>query len=101
MAKEQNSIKERERVDTFEPRKFTVFMHNDDFTTMDFVVMTLMSVFFKTEEEAQQLMWQIHESGKAAVGTYCYDIAVSKAEKATEMARDEGFPLRISVEEQY
>ena len=71
--------------------------HNDDFTTMDFVTMILMHVFYKSEEEALKLMLKVHHEGKASVGIYSYDIASSKAALAMSLARQNGFPLRISV----
>ena len=93
MAKEQSQLRERERTHLTEPRRYKVVIHNDDFTTMDFVVMILMQVFFKSEEEANALMLRVHHSDKAVVG-----IATSKARKATDMAREQGFPLRLTVE---
>ncbi len=98
MAKEQSQLRERQRIVVKEPRRYKVIIYNDDFTTMEFVVMVLKQVFFKREEEANALMLQVHHSDKAVVGIYTYDIAVSKVRKATEMARKEGFPLRLSVE---
>ena len=98
MAKEQTQIRERQRTNIKEPRRYKVVIYNDDFTTMDFVVMILVQVFFKSEEEANALMLQVHHSDKAVVGIYSYDIAVSKVNKATQMARDEGFPLRLTYE---
>ena len=98
MAKEQSQIRERQKTDLREPRRYKVIIHNDDFTTMEFVVMVLKEVFFLSEENAQALMLQVHHSNKAVVGIYTYDIAVSKAQKATNMARESGFPLRLTVE---
>lgn len=98
MGKQHSSLKDHTELNLREPRKFKVVMHNDDFTTMDFVVMILSSVFHKSEAEAERIMLLIHHSGKATVGSYSLDIAASKATKAIEMARDEGFPLRITVE---
>ena len=98
MAKEQSSVKERQRVDLDEPRRYKVTIYNDDFTTMEFVVMILTQVFFKSETEAEALMLQVHHSDKAVVGIYSYDVAVSKVRKATDMAREAGFPLRLTVE---
>ena len=98
MANEQSQIRERQRTDIREPRKFKVIIYNDDFTTMEFVVMILVQVFLKSENEAQTLMLQVHHSDKAVVGIYSYDIAVSKARKATNMAREQGYPLRLTVE---
>ena len=98
MAKEQSQIRERERTDIREPRRYKVIIYNDDFTTMEFVVMILKQIFLKSEEEAQALMLKVHHSDKAVVGIYSYDIAVTKARKATNMAREQNFPLRLTVE---
>lgn len=98
MPKEQSQLRERQRTDIREPRRYKVIIYNDDFTTMEFVVMILQQVFYKSEEEAQALMLQVHHSDKAVVGIYSYDIALSKARKATNMAREKGFPLRLTVE---
>jgi len=98
MPQEQSAIRERQHTDLREPRRFKVTIFNDDFTTMEFVVKILINVFFKSEVEAQALMLQVHHSDKAVVGIYSYDIAVSKVNKATQMARKEGFPLRLSYE---
>ena len=73
-------------------------IYNDDFTTMEFVVKILTEVFFKSETEAEALMLQVHHSDKAVVGIYSYDVATSKVRKATSMAREAGFPLRLTVE---
>ena len=100
MAKEQSQLRERQRTDLREPRRYKVIIYNDDFTTMEFVVMILVQVFLKSEEEAQTLMLQVHHSDKAVVGIYSYDIAVSKVRKATTMAREQGYPLRLTVEEE-
>ena len=98
MAKEQSATRERQRTDLKEPRRYKVTIYNDDFTTMEFVVMILTQVFFKSETEAEALMLQVHHSDKAVVGIYSYDVAVSKVRKATDMAREAGFPLRLTVE---
>lgn len=73
-------------------------MHNDDITTMEFVVNVLRTVFFKTAEAATTLMLDVHHKGSAIVGTYSYDIAASKANKAMVMAREQGFPFRLTLE---
>ena len=98
MPQEQSSIRERQRTNLQEPRRYKVIIHNDDFTTMEFVVMVLKQVFFLSEEHAQALMLKVHYSSCAVVGIYTYDIAVSKAKKATNMARENGYPLRITIE---
>ncbi|MBR4387990.1 MAG: ATP-dependent Clp protease adaptor ClpS [Prevotella sp.] len=98
MPQQQSAVKEQQRTKQREPRRYKVFIHNDDFTTMEFVVKVLMMVFFKSEAEAQTLMLKVHHSDKAVVGVYTYDVALSKMRKATAMAREEGFPLRLTCQ---
>lgn len=98
MPQEQSNVRERQKTNIREPGRYKVIIYNDDFTTMEFVVMVLKEVFFLSDENAQALMLKVHHSNKAVVGIYTYDIAVSKAQKATAMARENGFPLRLSVE---
>ena len=81
-----------------EPKQYNVIMLNDDFTTMEFVVKLLMTVFHKSQAEAEQLMLMVHRSEKAVVGVYSYDVAVSKVQRGLAMARQEGFPLRLTCE---
>ena len=98
MAKEQSATRERQKTNLREPKRYKVTIYNDDFTTTDFVVMILTQVFFKSQTEAEALMLQVHHSDKAVVGIYSYDVATSKARKATKMAREAGYPLRLTVE---
>ena len=98
MPQEQLNVKERQRDKLRIPQKYSVTIHNDDLTPMDFVVYVLTDIFFLSEEKANELMLQVHHSEKAVVGVYTYDVAVSKAKKATDIAREEGFPLRLTVE---
>lgn len=77
---------------------YVVIMHNDDFTTMEFVVKVLRTVFFKDEASATQLMLKVHKIGQAEVGIYSLDIAQSKCQKAMRMAREEGFPFKLTYE---
>lgn len=95
MANEQTSVRSRTNTSLREPRRYKVIIYNDDFTTMEFVVLVLTSVFFKSAEEAEALMLAVHKSGSAVVGIYSYDVAISKVRKATMMAREENFPLRL------
>ena len=99
MALEQTNVRERSRVGLQPPKKYTVFIHNDDFTTQVFVVDVLMTIFHKSEDEAFTLMLSVHHSDKAPVGTYSYDVASTRVAAATRMAREEGFPLRLTMEE--
>ena len=98
MGKEQTSIRERQHTDLREPRRYKVTIYNDDFTTMEFVVKILVEVFYKSQSEATSIMLSVHKQGKGVVGLYSYDMALSMAQKATAMAKEEGFPLRITVE---
>ena len=100
MEQQQSSFLEKEHTRLREPRRFRVIIYNDDFTTMDFVVKVLTVVFHKTQAEAEAVMLQVHRSQSATVGIYTYDIAQSKVKKATRMAREEGFPLRLEVKEE-
>lgn len=95
MANEQTSVRDRTHTNLREPRRYKVIIYNDDFTTMGFVVYVLTSVFFKTHIEAETLMLKVHQCGSAIVGVYSYDVAASKVRKATMMARDQNFPLRL------
>lgn len=91
-------VKSRERVLIEEPRQYKVIFHNDDFTTMEFVTDVLRRVFNKPADEAVTLMMRVHKEGQAVVGIYSYDVAMTKASQATAMARNEGFPLKITCE---
>ena len=97
MPQEQSNIKERQKTIYKEPRRYKVIIHNDDFTTMDFVVKVLRDIFFMNEQDTETLMMQVHNTGQAVVGIYSYDIAQTKSQKAIKMARENGFPLRLSV----
>ncbi len=79
------------------PKRYNVIIHNDDVTSMEFVVHVLRVVFFKSPEAATQIMLDAHKTGSACVGVYPYDIAVSKVTKAMQMAKEEGFPLRLTI----
>ena len=97
MPQEQSNIKERQKTIYKEPRRYKVIIHNDDFTTMDFVVKVLRDIFFMNEQDAETLMMQVHNTGQAGVGISSYEIAQTKSQKAIKMARENGFPLRLSV----
>ncbi len=82
-----------------EPKKYKVLLHNDDYTTMEFVVHVLEDVFNKTAAEASEIMLKVHEKGVGVCGVYCFEVAETKAQKVEVMAKNEGHPLKISVEE--
>ena len=95
----QGETREQTRTRVREPKRYQVIMHNDDYTPMDIVVEILMDIFHKDQREATVLMMTVHRGGKAAVGCYSYDIAVSKQRAAETRARAEGYPFRLTVEE--
>ena len=95
----KSEVKERTSIKIKEPKQYLVVMHNDDFTTMDFVVEILVDIFHKEETNAQAIMLDVHKKGRAVVGKYPYDIAVTRVSAAIERARAEGFPFRMTVEE--
>lgn len=101
MPQEVSQVKERRRIRLGEPQDYRVVMHNDDITTMDFVVMVLKLVFFKPDADAESLMMKIHKEGKASIGVYTYDIAASKVRKTLRMARKEGYPLELTIEPEF
>ncbi|MBX7172385.1 MAG: ATP-dependent Clp protease adaptor ClpS [Pyrinomonadaceae bacterium] len=80
------------------PKLFKVILHNDDFTTMEFVVFVLQFVFKKSVAEAYTIMMNVHEKGIGVAGVYTYEIATMKAEKAVNLARSREYPLLCTVE---
>lgn len=81
-----------------EPEEFRVILLNDHFTTMDFVIEILMSIFHKSPEDANKIMLDVHRKGKGIVGIYPWDIATTKAAQVHTAAQENEFPLRCIVE---
>ncbi len=82
-----------------EPQMFKVLLHNDDYTSMDFVVEVLTGIFHKSHAQAEQIMLQIHEKGKAICGVYSFEIAQTKAQQVKQRAKQNEFPLLATIEE--
>lgn len=82
-----------------QPPLFTVLLHNDDYTTMDFVVWVLQSVFSLPEEQAIQIMLSVHVKGIGVAGIYTYEVAEMKVERTTALAREHEFPLLCTMEQ--
>ncbi len=82
-----------------EPKMYRVILHNDDYTTMDFVVEILISVFRKPAVEATRIMMDVHHKGKGVCGIYTYDIAATRAARVHQLAQKREFPLKCSLEE--
>ncbi len=82
------------------PPLYKVVLHNDDFTTMEFVVFVLRTVFMRSDAEAFQIMLKVHNEGIGIAGIYSYEIANMKAEKAMNLAQVQEYPLLCTVEEE-
>ena len=83
---------------TEEPSLFKVLLHNDDYTTMEFVVWVLQSVFNMPEDQAFRVMLNVHVQGIGIAGVYTYEVAEMKVEKTTALAREQEFPLLCTME---
>ncbi|MFP4348684.1 MAG: ATP-dependent Clp protease adapter ClpS [Thermodesulfobacteriota bacterium] len=87
------------REDIREPSLFKVLLHNDDYTTMDFVVEILIYVFHKSAEDATQVMLNVHRKGVGLCGVYTYEVAETKVDTVHRLARENSFPLKCTMEE--
>ncbi len=92
-------VKERPTTKSDEPTLYKVVLINDDYSTMEFVIHVLESVFQKSPAEAYRIMMQVHLQGSGVAGVYPWDIAETKVDTVTTMARAAGFPLRATIEE--
>ena len=81
------------------PKMYRVILHNDHYTTMDFVIEILVAVFHKSAAEATMLMMDVHKKGRGIAGVYTLDIALTKIARVHAAARERGFPLKCSYEE--
>jgi ATP-dependent Clp protease adaptor protein ClpS len=81
-----------------EPEMYKVLLHNDDYTTMEFVVEVLMTVFKKKFEEATRIMFDVHRTGIGLCGVYTYEIAETKVQTVHNLARENGYPLKCTME---
>lgn len=91
-------VLERTREQLKKPELFKVLLLNDDYTTMDFVVEILESVFNKGPAEAFRIMMMVHTQGKGLCGVYPFEVAETKVATVVERARENGFPLRAAME---
>ena len=82
------------------PKLFKVLLHNDDFTTMEFVVFILSQVFMRSSAEAVSIMLQVHNEGVGTAGVYTYEVATMKSEKAMNLSKANEYPLLCTVEEE-
>ena len=94
----QEEIQEEIEKKTTEPPMYKVILHNDDYTTMEFVVQVLMLVFNKSMEEATRIMLNVHRKGVGICGVYPFEIAETKVDTVLALARENEFPLKCTME---
>jgi ATP-dependent Clp protease adaptor protein ClpS len=88
----------RDEID--EPSMYKVLLHNDDYTTMEFVVEILMLVFKKSPEEAVKIMLNVHQEGIGVCGVYPYEVSETKVKTVDALSRENGFPLKCTMEKE-
>ena len=82
------------------PKKYKVFILNDDYTSMDFVIDILISIFHKSYEQAESIMLEVHKKDRGLCGVYSHEIAETKVMQVIKKAKDSGFPLKATMEEE-
>ena len=102
MARPQNSestiTESRTEQELQKPRMWRVLLHNDDYTTQDFVVWILESIFHKPRGEAFTIMMSVHRSGMGVAGVYTHDVAETKVKTTRQLAEEHEFPLLVTME---
>ena len=93
------AVKERVKTEKKDPTLYKVVLLNDDYTTMEFVIRVLETVFQKSPAEAYRIMMQVHQAGSGIAGVYPWEVAETKVDTLTSMARHAEFPLRATIEE--
>ncbi len=96
--KREGELATRKRRKTKRPQRWRVLLHNDDYTTMDFVIHVLVTHFKKSHGEATHIMLQVHRKGIGVAGVYSRDVAETKVEAVMREARENGMPLKVSAE---
>jgi len=81
------------------PKLYKVLLHNDDYTTMEFVVYILQGIFHHSETDAVQIMLHVHKHGIGVAGVYTYDVAETRVAQVEALAREHEYPLRCTLEE--
>ena len=94
-----SAVKERTDTKKQHPTLFKVVLLNDDYTTMEFVIQVLESLFQKSPAEAYRIMMHVHQNGRGIAGVYPWEVAETKAETVRSLASEAGFPLRATIEE--
>ena len=97
---DQLELNLKEKLDIQEPKKFKVFLLNDNYSTMDFVIDVLRTIFRKSSNESEIIMLNIHNNGKDLCGVYTNEIASTKIAQVKSLARQNGFPLKAIMKEE-
>ena len=92
-------FKDRAELKTQEPTLYNVVLLNDDYTTMEFVLQMLETLFQKSPAEAYRIMMQVHLNGRGIAGVYPWEVAETKVDTVASLAREAGYPLRATIEE--
>jgi len=89
-----------EKVKIKYPKKYKVYLLNDDYTSMEFVIDVLISIFHKNYEQAESIMLEVHKQERGLCGVYSHEIAETKVTQVIKKAQDNGFPLKATMEEE-
>jgi ATP-dependent Clp protease adaptor protein ClpS len=100
MSQEQIVVSEKTKSQIEEPKRWKVIFLNDNHTPMEFVIELLTKIMHHPENVARDITLEIHNSGSAVVGVFTFEIAEQKGLECTQLSRDNGFPLQITVEEE-
>jgi ATP-dependent Clp protease adaptor protein ClpS len=92
------AVEKRQQEKIEKPKRYKVIFHNDDYTTMEFVVRVLEMIFRKSPAQATQTMLEIHKKGTGVAGVYTREVAETKRDQTIEWAREEGHPLMLTIE---
>ncbi len=95
----RGEVLEKTRHKTDQPKQFQVLLHNDDYTSMDFVVEVLETIFSLSPAQAYRVMMHVHTSGTGVAGVYTFEVAETKVAQVHDLAKEAGYPLRASFEE--
>ena len=97
-SKRQEGIAIKERTRTKKPPLYKVLLHNDDYTTKEFVVMVLQAIFHKGETDANRIMLHVHNNGVGVAGVYPFQVAETKMARTMQLAQRYEYPLQLSME---
>lgn len=93
------AIQERAETKSQDPKLYNVILLNDDYTTMEFVLQILETLFQKSPAEAYRIMMHVHRNGRGLAGVYTWEVAETKVEQVATLSREAGYPLRATIED--